>query len=309
MLDAAIKRALLIVPAHRVLLVTAASQSAAVSDLASTHGGCTVVIEPSSRGTTAALLLALDRISPEAAAAVVVSMPADHIIHDDQSWAAEVRTAMCEASDGGVVALGIVPHRPATEYGYIEMAAGPNSGPAAVERFHEKPDYDTAVEYIKAGVFLWNTAIMAFRQDTVGELLRRHAPEVVHAVRSACTQELEEVLWEAVPSVALEHSLMEPAALESAIRVVPARFDWRDVGTWDEAVDLIQGTKALQVGASGNTVVTETEDEERRYVFVGVDDLVVVDDGDVVLVTTRGTSQLMRGVPTALADSDWADLL
>ncbi|MDQ0239518.1 mannose-1-phosphate guanylyltransferase [Arthrobacter bambusae] len=310
LLDAAIRRALLIVPASRILLVTTVEQSASVSEAASEHGVGGVVVEPSPRGTTAALLLALFRISEDATPEVIVSMPADHLIEDEISWAAAIRTAVAEAADGGIVTLGIVPHRPATEFGYIEMAADRWSPAVPVRRFHEKPDHNTAVEYVKTGAYLWNTAIMAFRHDVARELLERYAPDIVCACRSALVHDADEKRWGVVPSVALEHALMEPAAAESIIRVVPAHFDWRDVGTWDEAVDLIRGTQALKIASEGIVLVGGSHSEyvQRRYVFIGVHDLIIVDDGDVVLVTTRGTSSLMRDLPGALAESDWSDL-
>lgn len=310
MLDAAIRRALLIVPASHVLLVTTVEQSTSVTETAMKHGVGSVVVEPSPRGTTAALLLALFQISDDATPEVIVSMPADHLIDDEISWAAAIRTAVAEAAAGGIVTLGIVPQRPATEFGYVEMAADRSSPVVPVRRFHEKPDYETAVEYVKSGAYLWNTAIMAFRHDVARELLERYVPDIVRAFRSALVHDADQKWWAIVPSVALEHALMEPAAAEAIIRVVPASFDWRDVGTWDEAVDLVQGTKALKIASEGIVLVdgNHSGNVQRRYVFIGVDNLIVVDDGDVVLVTTRGTSGLMRDLPGALAESDWSDL-
>lgn len=310
LLDAAIRRALLIVPASHIRLVTAAAQSTAVIKIAKAHGVANVVVEPVSRGTTAALLLALARVAVEPAPSVVISMPADHLIEDEDAWSEAIRAAVGQASTGGVVTLGIVPHRPATEYGYIEMHSDRCSPVVRVRHFHEKPDRLTAVAYVESGAYLWNTAIMAFRQDVIFELLEQYAPQVLRAFRNSLIRGTDEVSWNAMPSLALEHALMEPAAADSLVHAVPARFGWRDVGTWDEAAELVRTTDAVVVGSDGIVVIggESAGDVKRRYVFVGVHDLIVVDDGEVVLVTTRGSSGLMRGVPIALVESDWSDL-
>jgi len=257
-----------------------------------------VVAEPVGRNTAPAVMAAALVLDPEA---VMVVLPADHVIADVDGFRDAVRIAADAAGQGRLVTFGIVPTAPETGYGYIE--AGPGGEVRPVVRFVEKPDAETAARYVASGRFLWNSGMFVFRAGEVRAEIERFAPDVAASV-AACMAKSERAgrfllseSFEKAPSISFDHAVMEHT--DRAV-VVPIDVGWSDVGSWstlweigdqDENGNVVVGDVALS-GVRQSYV----RSGGRLVAVVGLDDVVVVDTGDAVLVTSRHQAQDVRSI-------------
>ena len=292
----------------RILIVTAADhRDAVLADLAH-HPALervTVLGEPVGRNTLPAIALGvryLNQINEGDDDAVTVVMPADHRITAVDRFAGDLASAVSAARAGYLVTFGIAPGHAATGYGYIEtgeaLAAGrPAGAPAAysVAAFREKPDAATAGEYASSGKHFWNAGIFAFANSTFEAELAAHAPQTAAAVADLgavdpadpCPVEV----YAAIPATSIDYGVMEHTGRAA---VVPASFDWTDIGSWDELAslelpDLQSGGVVADIESSGNYVFSDLP-----VALCGVSDLTVVVKNGAVLVCGRGRSQLVR---------------
>ena len=200
-----------------------------------------ILLEPAGRNTAPAVALAALLAEREGGALLLV-LPADHVIRDAQALAAAVEQALPAAADGRLVTFGIVPTAPETGYGYIR--AEPGAGPVRpVQQFVEKPDRDTAAGYLAAGDYFWNSGMFLFSSKTYLDELGRHAPALRAAVdlamRGATSDggvlrpDTEAFL--ACPSDSIDYAVMEKTRLAS---VVPLDAGWSDVGSWAALQDV-----------------------------------------------------------------------
>jgi mannose-1-phosphate guanylyltransferase / mannose-6-phosphate isomerase len=301
----------------RLIVVAASEHRFAIAEQlrAIGLGAPRIVLEPVGRNTAPAAAVAALAASADDPDALVLLMPADHLIADVRAFRRAVAAGSAAAAEGHIVLFGIAPDAPATGYGYIE--AGPplagHDGLHSVARFHEKPDAATAQAYLASGRHRWNAGIfLAAAKVLLGEL-EAHAPDVVRAARSALDGAVRDLdfcrlaqrPFAAAPSVSLDHAVMERTA--RAV-VLPVDFAWSDIGAWSEL---------WQAGArdgDGNAVSGDVRTIDTRNCYVrsdgplvatlGIEDTVVVATGDAVLVARRGADQKVKELVAALhADS------
>lgn len=280
-----------------------------------------VIVEPSPRGSLPAIALAtaiLARSNPDA---MVGSFAADHDVADPAALLAAVQTGWAAARTGSLVTIGLTPTRPETGYGYIERTdevvgkSSPNGHPPAhtgvayrAAQFHEKPNEDEATKYVESGRFLWNASMFIFSASSFLEHLARLQPEIHAGVCRVANawgrSERERVLadvWTTLPNVTIDQGIMEPAASEGHVAVVPAEIGWSDVGDWHGLGELIEHD-GLGNSIRGDLVQIETRDSVvwsetgRTVALVGMDNVVVVDTEDAVLVIDRNRAQEVRRV-------------
>jgi mannose-1-phosphate guanylyltransferase/mannose-6-phosphate isomerase len=264
---------------------------------------CAYLLEPFGRGTAAAVACAaLDAANRHGREAVLVVLPADHLIVDTQAFADAVRRAAEMASRGRLVTFGIRPAYAETGYGYIEAEGND------VKRFVEKPDGPTAQRYVESGRFLWNSGMFCFTAGTVLDEMQRHCPEIVTAARDCMAASkaasgagvhqlaLDAERFKRVPDNSIDYALMEKS---SVVSVVPCDIGWSDIGSWDALGNLAEGD------AQGNRIEGEVLLHEATGCFVrsartvgvvGVDDLIVVDTPDALLVAHRSRAQDVKHI-------------
>ncbi len=267
-------------------------------------------LEPVGRNTAPAIAMAAMRVRDRFGdQAVMLVMPADHVIEDLPVFATAVKRAEALAREGYLVTFGIRPTAPETGYGYIEQGAAiaDQDEPHAftVNRFVEKPDLETAQAYLDAGRFLWNAGMFCFAPSTMLEALERFAPDVFAAAQ-ACWQasqsDLEPLVLDpetfaAAPSVSIDYAVMEKA---DRVAVVACEFDWSDVGSWAAVGNL------AELDVHGNRTVGETlcldsrncyvHSEERLVATLGVENLVVIDTPDALLVADKDHCQDVKRI-------------
>ncbi|KAB0269800.1 mannose-1-phosphate guanylyltransferase/mannose-6-phosphate isomerase [Microvirga brassicacearum] len=277
--------------------------------LAQIGAAADIILEPIQRDSAAAIAVAAchaARLHPET---IVLVIAADHVIDDAAAFAAACQAAIEPARQGQIMTLGVVPQFPATSYGYIKPGK-PIKGTQAsrVEQFVEKPDAETAQEYINQG-FLWNSGNFLFRADVMIEEFERFQPTILAAARDALERatidldfiRLEEDAFKLAPKISIDYAVMEHTERAG---VLPVSFSWSDIGSWSALWDASprdEDGNALR----GNVEVIETRNslvhsDDILTTVVGLDDVIVVAKPDAVLVTSRSRSELVKDLVVSM---------
>lgn len=262
--------------------------------------GARLVVEPAAKNTAPAIALAA-LLLPEDA--VMLVCPSDHYIADEAAFVAAALQAARLAEQGWLVAFGIAPTRPETGYGYIRRGEA-LAGGYRIERFVEKPDLERAQAYLAEGAYCWNGGIFAFRAGTYLEELARHRPDMARAVRDAVEQGRQDGArfhpaagpFGAIAGDSVDYAVME---LTDRAAMVDADMGWSDIGNWeslrearadeaDEAGNIARGPAELV-----NCREVMVESDGPRVSVVGLDDvIVVVDNGEVLVTSSRGAASV-----------------
>jgi mannose-1-phosphate guanylyltransferase/mannose-1-phosphate guanylyltransferase/mannose-6-phosphate isomerase len=261
-----------------------------------------IVLEPIGRNTAPAIAVAALMLSRDNPDALMLVLPADHLIGDVAAFHAAIRTAAVAAEKGHLATFGIVAAKPETGYGYIRKGAplADAAGAYQVAAFVEKPDLATAQQYVDSGDYFWNSGMFLFRATDFLNELQSLRPDILDASRAALDAatldldfvRLDPVAFEACPSDSVDYAVMEHTQRAA---VVPADMAWNDIGAWTALWDVaekdgqgnaIRGDVMLE-NAQNNFVRAET----RMVAMLGVSDLVVVETADVVLVAHKDQVQ------------------
>ncbi|MFC0358168.1 mannose-1-phosphate guanylyltransferase/mannose-6-phosphate isomerase [Pseudofulvimonas gallinarii] len=263
------------------------------------------LLEPVGRNTAPALMAAAVLLAERHGAdCKLLVLPADHLIRDVEGFADAVARARRLAGEGYLVTFGIRPLHPETGYGYIRRGDAIGSDGFEVEAFVEKPDLATAQAYLDSGRYDWNSGMFCFTAAALIEAAEAVAPELLEGVRGSLAGsaagspvELSPEGFAALPDISIDYAVMEKAARRA---VVPADFDWNDIGSW-KAISGLEAADESGNRVRGNAVLVDASDcyvqaDKRLVAVVGVRDLVVVDTGDAVLVSDAGRTQDVRKV-------------
>jgi mannose-1-phosphate guanylyltransferase/mannose-6-phosphate isomerase len=200
--------------------------------------GSRIILEPMGRNTApAAAIAALELQATYGDGALLLILPADHVIRDVQKFHAAVMQGAKLAKTGELVTFGVVPTQPHTGYGYIQTGETLDLGGFHVNRFVEKPDFETAEGYVSSGEYLWNSGMFLFRADRVLEELQAHSPGILDACRKVWANKkvehdytwLNDEDFRRVPADSIDYALMEKT---DCAAVVPLDAGWDDVGSW-----------------------------------------------------------------------------
>jgi len=314
LLQATVDRLAPLVPAERVWVATTPALAAAVREQLPGLGPERLVVEPAPRNTAPAIAFALARMPVEARRGAVAVLPSDHRVAEPEAFRATLAAAAEVAErDDRVLALGVVPTRPETGFGYLEVgrALPGTPGLREVVRFREKPDRATAERFLESGRHLWNGGIFVFRGETMRAAIARLAPEVgagLAALESEPASAAER--FAALPSISIDVAVME--RLEG-FATLPLECGWDDLGSWQALHDVLPGDSAGN-RVHGSAVAVDARDnllfaEQGTIAVVGVDGLVVVRTGDSVLVLPRERAQEVRRIVERLESSGRDDLL
>jgi len=271
------------------------------------------ILEPVGRNTAPAAAAAAAFIQARDPQGVLLILPADHHIANVDAFKAAIVHGAELASAGKLVTFGVLPTGPETGYGYIKRGAKLADGSAyAVERFVEKPDAETAREYLDDGGYDWNAGIFMFRADTIIEEMRAHCPEIVACAAEAVVKgardldflRLESASFSACPSDSIDYAVMEHT---SSAAVVPVDMGWSDIGSWSALWEIGEKDEAGNV-LSGDVIVEDTKNclvrsESGLAATIGVENLVIVDTGDVLLVASRDRVQDVKKIVERVASA------
>lgn len=275
--------------------------------------GAAILLEPCARNTAPAIALgALHALARDPDAMLLV-LPADHLIGDGEQFVDAVTRAIPVAQAGWLVTFGIRPDRPETGFGYIRRAEALPEGGFRVERFVEKPDAATAEGYVADGGYDWNSGMFLFKAARFLEELGKHAPQMLAAVRVAyasASADLDFVringgLFAAVPDNSIDYAVMEKTQRAA---VLPVSCGWSDIGSWS-ALWMAGERDADGNLREGDTLTVNTHNsllrshERHLIATVGVDDLVVVTTPDATLVAHRDAAQDVKKIVDQLKSS------
>lgn len=274
------------------------------------------LLEPFARNTAGAIALAAHQaIAHYGKEAILLVLPADHLIENTAELNRAVHHAVQLASEGYLVTFGITPTAPETGFGYIECGQVLGVG-KKVSRFVEKPNLATAQQYLAAGNYLWNSGMFCFRADTLLEQMQLWAPKVASSAntcwlamgpQAAKTQalEIDPTTFEAIPNISIDYALMERS---DKVAVVEGSFDWNDIGSWAAVRDLAKpdnnGNRALGESVFVDCTNTFVQSEDRLVATVGLNDVMIIDTPDALLVLDANRSQEVKTVVSQLKLAD-----
>ncbi len=261
----------------------------------------TILLEPCARNTAPAIALAA--LAVGAPQSVMLVMPSDHVIADEAAFHRATEALLPLVQEGWLATYGINPTGPETGYGYIQMGSAVGTSVNAVQRFVEKPDATRATSMIEAGDHVWNGGIFLFRADAYLDAVEAHAPKMGAAVRDAMSKAQrignhinpDESSFAACPANSIDYAIMEKA---SKVAVAPVSMGWSDVGSWDALHDI--GDKDADGNVTSGTVRLDSSHgnlihaDGIRVSLHGVDDLLIIANGNEVMILPRGTSQKAR---------------
>ena len=281
------------------IVVTGIAHLAHVEQQLAGDAEARVIVEPSARNTAAAIALAALRLPADA---VMLVCPSDHHIAKCREFQSTARAAAALARQGWLVALGIEAKSPETGFGYLQRGEPIGAAGFKVAQFVEKPDRARAEQFLASGSYAWNGGIFAFRAGTFLQELELHRPQIAAQVRAAVAKGREQggefhpdrAEFDRIASESVDYAVMENTAHAA---MVLADMGWSDIGNW-EALHAARNSDD-----QGNTVIGLAELVDCRNVLVetdgprvsviGLDNVVVVVDGNEVLVTTRAGAQLV----------------
>lgn len=255
-----------------------------------------VLAEPYAKNTLPAIAYAVSKIyvdDPEANIGVFAS---DHAIDNEPAFLSAWKSAEMAASDGYLTLLGITPHEPATGYGYIKPAASLNYNNAElpihlVEKFVEKPDYDTAQEFVAEG-YLWNSGMFVFQARVFMQMLQRYQPEIYESIVGITEENFVET-YKKLPSISMDYGLAEKA---DKVAVIPVNMAWSDLGSWDSIYQRQKKDKQNNV-IHGDVLTQDTQNSllwaegGGLVATLGLSNVAVIQTADATLICDRSRTE------------------
>jgi mannose-1-phosphate guanylyltransferase/mannose-6-phosphate isomerase len=283
---------------HRFMIAQQMAESGVKADL---------MLEPEGKNTAPAIALAAFQALERDVSAILLVLPADHVIQNETLFGEAIEQAVQQANEGKIVTFGVHPSYPETGYGYIQAES--KSAVSAVKAFKEKPDLATAEQYIAEGGYYWNSGMFVFSAQTYLDELKALNPDIYTAVEAAFAGKKHDLDFIRVdaeafaksPSDSIDYAVMEKT---DKAMVVPYTGDWNDIGAWaalydlgakDENQNVLMGD-VLTHEASGNFIRSES----RLVAAVGVENLVVIETADAVAVIPRERAQDIKFIVNQL---------
>lgn len=287
---------------HRFIVAEQARQVSA--------GLSSIILEPAGRNTAPAVAVAALHAlkeKEEQEDAFLLVLAADHVIRDLKAFADAVRVAQQGAESGKLVTFGIVPDHPETGYGYIKASGAEAFRP--VEQFVEKPDADTASQYVTSGEYFWNSGMFLFSAKRYLEELKAFQPEMLEC----CTQayknakadmdfiRLEPTAFEKCPEDSIDYAIMEKT-LDAVM--VPLSAGWSDVGSWSALWEIAEKDNNSNV-LVGDVITRDTHNcyirsEKKLIAVIGIDNLIISESDDAILVASKERAQDVKHIVNQL---------
>ncbi len=264
-----------------------------------------IILEPVPKNTAPAIALAALEALKQNEEAVLLVLPADHLIADTSAFQEAVKKAFGAAQDGKLVTFGIVPHRPETGYGYIRRGSQEDDGIFQVATFVEKPDEATAEEYLKTGEYYWNSGMFLFGANGYLEELEAYAPDMANACERAFSGvkkdldflRIDEKAFATCPKDSIDYAVMEKTKKAA---VIPLDAGWNDIGSWASLLD-VSPKDGEGNTVQGDVMVEDIQNclirsESRLTTALGLKDLIIVETKDAVMVIHKDRTQEIRNI-------------
>jgi mannose-1-phosphate guanylyltransferase len=298
------------IPEESIYVVSAKSQQSVLESQTGNLPKENLIFEPIGKNTLPAIGLAALFIAEKDSDGVMIVSPSDHLIQNNELFQQCIESAalIAEQKDG-IVTIGITPKYPATGYGYVQTAneiqIGQSIRSFAVSRFVEKPNVEVATGYLKQGGFFWNSGIFVFKVSVFLKAVQQFAPalyaDLLRIKEHIGTDSYESALdqiYRQVESISIDYGILEKA---SNVFLVRGDFVWNDLGSWEEVYKYDQNKDDKQNAATGEVVLIDTKNSyvyapESLVAVVGMDDVIVVQEGDTILVCKRDRAEEIKAV-------------
>ena len=304
MLQQTVERISSLLPLENILVVAGEDHGEEVRSQLAELPDENIVLEPVGRNTAACIGLAALLVQHRDPTAVMVVLPADHLIADEDLFLSTLKAAVAMArKQPALVTLGIRPASPETGYGYIEAGDQVDTVEEhkfyRVTSFHEKPDFERAKHYLEKGNFFWNSGMFVWQAEVILAAMQKYLPGLytdLHKLEpflagDGLGKEINRI-YPDLQSISIDYGVMEKAG---NVLMIPADFGWNDLGTWasmaqiwpkDDQHNVHQG-EIMAMESQGNVVFCR----QKLCVLLGVDDLIVVDTEDALLVCPVNRAQ------------------
>ena len=312
MIQNTVKRLEPLVQPRNVYVVTNRLQKGAVVKQLPQVPEENIIVEPVGRNTAPCIGLAALHVRKEHPDAVMIVLPADHLIHNDDEFRRILSVAVDTAGESSsLLTIGIPPTHPETGYGYIQFRSEPGAenpyydrGVRQVKTFAEKPNQQTAEQFLASGDFLWNSGMFVWRADTILAQIAKCLPDTYaelmkldREIGTAHYQQTLEVVYGVIRGISIDYGVMEKA---EKVFVIPGGFGWNDIGSWDE-VYRVSGKDDSGNSITGKVIQKDTKNSyiyspDKVVATVGVEDLIIVNTDDALLVVRRGRSQDVKEI-------------
>jgi mannose-1-phosphate guanylyltransferase len=301
MIQDTVKRLDRVIPKENIFIITNKVQREEISKQLPEIPSQNILEEPFGRNTAACIGLASIMIQEKSNDGVTIVLPADHIIRDKVSFQETLTSAAKFANESkGLITIGIIPTRPETGYGYIQIDDTiVKDNIHKVLTFAEKPNYTTAVRFLESGDFLWNSGMFIWRIDSILEEIRKYMPELYEGLesirKSIHTPNFEEVLikvYGQLRNISVDYGIMEKS---QKVFLTKGNFSWSDVGSWEEVYQLSE--KNVEGNAIVGKVFTNGTNESYIYspdkfaAVIGADNFIVINTDDALLICRRDKAQ------------------
>ena len=275
-----------------------------------------IIVEPSAKNTAPAIALVAQKIFMNNKNAVMGVFPADHLIVGHNHFEKSLNSAFSLVKKEQIlVTIGIKPSYPSTAYGYIQYEPGTkNKNGYHVKTFAEKPHETLAKRFIKSGDFLWNAGIFVWEVKRLILSLEKHMPDLHDAIKKIGLRieksDSFDDIWESILPESIDYGLMEKA---NNIFVIPAEFEWNDLGSWDALYDIFSKKENDNVVRGLGTVLEGKnnfiQSKDRFTAVIGIDDIVVVNTDDATLIVPRNKVEKVKDLVTWLDKKNHKELL
>lgn len=261
-----------------------------------------LILEPTARNTAPAIALTVKYLlekgyDPET---VVFFSPSDHVIQPVSLFTEAVRAVEKDARTH-IVTFGVVPSKPETGYGYIELGKQKRDHLYTVQRFVEKPNKETAEKYVQSGSYMWNSGMFLFSLKVILDAFKKYMPELYQVITSQTYTQMITHYHE-LPHISIDYGVMEKA---DNILCSTLNISWNDVGSWDSVYELFPLDEHGNA-TSGNVVCLETKkslvlSKKHLTALIGINDLIVVETEDAILIANRNQTQKVKDMVQMLA--------
>jgi len=266
-----------------------------------------IILEPVGKNTAPAVAMAA--LTAASGDDILLVLPADHVISNLEAFHAAIVQAKALAGQGFLVTFGIVPTEPETGYGYIKRDTLQYGSAFSVAAFVEKPDAETAKNYLQSGDYYWNSGMFAFKVDTFLSELEKFNPEMLACCKQALKAakvdldfvRLDKEIFSTCPADSIDYAVMEKT--DKAV-VIPLDADWNDVGSWSALWD-VTDKDAFGNAISGDVLTVDTHNsfihaQSKLVAIIGAHDLVVVETDDAVMISPKDRVQEVKEIVTQL---------
>jgi mannose-1-phosphate guanylyltransferase len=317
MIRLTVDRLLKKIPVERIFIVTAMSQVELICEHIPELPIENIIIEPFGMNTAPCIALSVNyikRLYNDKETLMV--LPSDHVIRREDLFIKSLELAEIPAKDGYLVTFGIIPNYPATGYGYIEAAEMYTEGLYHVRQFKEKPDLDTARQFLGKGGFYWNSGMFYWELATISRMYEKLQPQIAEILAAIDHKWNEEgldadisELYAKMPRIPVDIGIMEKA--DKRI-VIPVSYDWSDVGSWralseisvtDECGNTIN-SEHMEINSRNNYVYTD-----KFTALIGIEGIVVIETQDAILVARKEDSEEVKKIVEKLQKEGKQELL